>query len=1393
MKSRKLVSSTLPAVACWFALQLAATAHLTYAAQITASADQQALQTVSPRNLDVIDLNSIATADEAAKARTAFLNGGAVVRMLGGSPADFERLVGARLADFNAFSQQGQTRGTGPKKQLKLQGVAAYRDSQGILRTLLSFAPNQENARKQIDKWVTSSQSKAAGALLGDPEPPSSAWTLLYTTTVVGSDGYGYAQSTDAVYRLNTTSTANDFYMVYTVPETVPNYDNFIGAASTCDGISFCASHTVERDFSVGLNVANGSASLVDHGPTGTITGSSVGFSIGASVGPDGPGVNAGFSASWDQPSVSTVDESNGQTAQWKETFQFSGDRCLPVVGTIPGVSSGTFLSRQGAIFQVPGGQTSFSTAITQQTLYCQYIGPLWDYNGNNGTGPYYDWLTLQGNFVLGNPVLQPRPSKLTVPAGGTQPLGVTAYIPNSDQGIPWQISSNQLWLTVPTSACISGGQLVPVSAAAGTPDGTHGTLSINTCTGFAAPSVTNGPILVNVTVGTPPVSPPAGILFFGGNGTYPAEYYDLATQISVPVTPNQPRPLQSSSTLLNTGNILVVGGLTQAPSFPPPTPILVTATAELFNPNSLTFSNTGSMATARAGHTATLLPNGKVLIVGGVDDNSNPLTSAELYDPVAGTFSSAGNLQTARTYHSATLLTAPGAPTQVIVYGGYTDNAQSVLDAGYEVWDESKNAFISAASMIYAVAGIPQPVATSDGLFLLVGGWTGGAQPTNQEQVLDFQNFGPSWGPSWGQGADLNVARAVHTLTALPNGAGFLVTGGFGAGGDRLSTAEFSTDPTLNGSWTLLSGTSTCPGSPGCMTTGRYDHTATLLPDGTVLLAGGNASGPNTEFYNPATKTFTAGPPIKPRASHTATLVVATATSLIATPSPSKFGESVKLAASVTSRFGTPTGTVQFMDGSTSLGSVQLIQGQASTSVSKFAIGSHTLSAVYAGDGVSGGSVSPVVTQVVAGSATTTSLSISPNPSPVGSAVIISASVAGADGPVTGTVVFTDSGKQIGSAPLSNGAAQVKINTLSVGQHPVAATYGASGNWQGSTSTTIVVTITPVMVNTTTTVSSSMNPSTTGQQVTFQAQVTQASGTATPTGTVNFLDGGTLLASKTLAGGTASFPTSALTAGTHMIVAAYQGQNNFNTSSSAPYTQTVSSSPGGKVTPVVSLTVNGSGSASVSPGAQVTFLARIHAASGYPVPNGSITISDSTNADNRYGSAIVTKDPNSNDGLATVVNNGISVGSYHLVATYGGDNQGLYYNGAQSNSVSLTVNGVGGPPPQPRLTIHVARGARHGTVLPVSLTLTNSSRGSIGGAIVNQVVLRTLAGSGKATLASSLPLVMGAVAAGQSTVFHLQLNVPLTVRKLAVDEDGFVQDPRGANYKFSLGQVIYP
>jgi hypothetical protein len=180
----------------------------------------------------------------------------------------------------------------------------------------------------------------------------------------------------------------------------------------------------------------------------------------------------------------------------------------------------------------------------------------------------------------------------------------------------------------------------------------------------------------------------------------------------------------------------------------------------------------------------------------------------------------------------------------------------------------------------------------------------------------------------------------------------------------------------------------------------------------------------------------------------------------------------------------------------------------------------------------------------------TTTTITSSLNPSLLGQAVTFTASVASGSGAVvpTGDVTFSDGATVLGTVALSGGSAQVTVSTLTLGSHTIQASYaGATGLAASSASLTQAVQDT-----TATTLTSSANPSTHAQPVTFTAHVTPTSGSGTPTGSVTFSDGSTTLGTVALSGGTASLTTSALAPGTHTITAAYAGNGTYRPSSAS-------------------------------------------------------------------------------------------------------------------------------------------------------------------------------------------------------------------------------------------------
>src|SRR4029453_13843061 len=139
------------------------------------------------------------------------------------------------------------------------------------------------------------------------------------------------------------------------------------------------------------------------------------------------------------------------------------------------------------------------------------------------------------------------------------------------------------------------------------------------------------------------------------------------------------------TATLLPNGMVLVAGGFSTGGA---------SASAELYDPASGAWTGTGSLNTARYLHTATLLPNGMVLVAGGGCSSIRPSASAELYDPASGTWTATGNLNIARTNHTAALL--PNG--MVLVAGGFDDNGN--ISASAELYDPASGTWTTTGSL---------------------------------------------------------------------------------------------------------------------------------------------------------------------------------------------------------------------------------------------------------------------------------------------------------------------------------------------------------------------------------------------------------------------------------------------------------------------------------------------------------------------------------------------------------------------------------------------------------------------------------------------------------------------------------------------------------------------
>jgi hypothetical protein len=294
------------------------------------------------------------------------------------------------------------------------------------------------------------------------------------------------------------------------------------------------------------------------------------------------------------------------------------------------------------------------------------------------------------------------------------------------------------------------------------------------------------------------------------------------------------------------------------------------------------------------------------------------------------------------------------------------------------------------------------------------------------------------------------------------------------------------------------------------------------------------------------------------------------TTTAVATSGSPTVFGQSVTFTATVTvnspgsQAAANPTGTVTFYDGGVAIGTGTLSNTATDTATfttTALSTASHTITAAYtSGDGNFNTSpASSSITQVVNKDTTTVGLTSSPNPSAPRQAVTFTATVtahAPGGGIPTGTVTFKTTKSILGTVTLdASGHARLTTSTLTVTM-TVTAVYNGDGNFI-TNSGSVVQNVTPKTA-TSTSVVSSLNPSTFGHAVTFTATVTH-SGSGTPTGTVTFFDVKTRLGSATLASnGTASFSISTLSVGSHAITAFYGGDNNFASSTSPVLTQVV-------------------------------------------------------------------------------------------------------------------------------------------------------------------------------------------------------------------------------------------
>jgi len=302
------------------------------------------------------------------------------------------------------------------------------------------------------------------------------------------------------------------------------------------------------------------------------------------------------------------------------------------------------------------------------------------------------------------------------------------------------------------------------------------------------------------------------------------------------------------TATLLNNGMVLIAGGVVAGPG----------TVAELYNPATEIFTQTGSMHATRDYSTATLLQDGTVLIVGG-EFAGVVVTSAEIYDPATGTFSlTTGSLNTPRWLHTATLL--PNG--QVLIAGGFNHTDGILMSA--ELYDPATGTFsyTTDGPSQGLVTGREQHTATllNNGTVLIAGGYGCTGASCTPTYLSSAELYNPATGTFTLTGM-MNASRELHTATLLNNGS-VLIAGGTADGTTPLPSAEVYNPAT--GLFTYTRG-----GPSQGLNQARYWHTATLLNNGLVLVAGGccDQNGlplVSAELFNlaPTTFSYTAGGP---------------------------------------------------------------------------------------------------------------------------------------------------------------------------------------------------------------------------------------------------------------------------------------------------------------------------------------------------------------------------------------------------------------------------------------------------------------------------------------------------------------------------------------------------
>ena len=307
--------------------------------------------------------------------------------------------------------------------------------------------------------------------------------------------------------------------------------------------------------------------------------------------------------------------------------------------------------------------------------------------------------------------------------------------------------------------------------------------------------------------------------------------------------------------TLMPDGKVLVVGGLDSKG--------IGIGNGEIYDPSLDSWSPTGIMVTPRGSHSSELLSDGRVIVVAGKTSQVRMAGSAEVYDPSSDSWNWLAGDGTTRSAFDSVLL--PG--DKVLISGGYASLRKSYgtkLDTSIvEVFDINSGTFSEVSPLAHARRGHTSRL-LPDGRVFVVGGLVDNTVDGPKKDTLNSTEIYDPESDSWSLGAVMAQGRGLHTATTLPDGK-VLVTGGVNTARQPINSAELY--DSISDSWAPAAS----------MSQARDGHTGTLLSDGRVLVVGGSGTSAglsltSAEIYDPSSNSWSsAGNMLEGRSYHIA------------------------------------------------------------------------------------------------------------------------------------------------------------------------------------------------------------------------------------------------------------------------------------------------------------------------------------------------------------------------------------------------------------------------------------------------------------------------------------------------------------------------------------------